>query len=152
MNSLVKRLFSGSKLAACVLLLGAAAINISIHAASMNELHGRLSPMPVTSLTVKTITGGGHFEAKLNDNMLTINGSFEGMSSAATAAHVHIGPKAQPGPVAFVIEISKASSGTLGGEFTLSPELIAALHAENLYIQIHSETNPAGELRGWILH
>jgi hypothetical protein len=35
---------------------------------------------------------------------------------------------------------------------TLTPELIEALHAESLYVQIHSETNPEGELRGWLMH
>lgn len=152
MNMLVQRFAHFSKVASCILLLGASTFNLSAHGANMNELHGRLSPMPVTSLTVNTITGVGSFEASLQGNTLTITGTFEGMSSAATAAHVHLAPKAQIGPVAFGIEVTKANSGSVGGEISLTPELIQALHGESLYIQIHSETNPAGELRGWILH
>ena len=34
----------------------------------------------------------------------------------------------------------------------LSIEDSAALQAQSLYIQIHSEENPGGELRGWIFH
>ncbi len=41
---------------------------------------------------------------------------------------------------------------TISGTLTLTPELIAALHAESLYVQIHSETNPTGEIRGWLMH
>ena len=59
-------------------------------AQDMNALHGRLSPMPVTSATVKTITGQGQVTAKLNGTTLTIEGQFEGMSSSATMAHIHL--------------------------------------------------------------
>lgn len=121
-------------------------------AQDMNALHGRLSPMPVTSATVKTITGQGQVTAKLNGTTLTIEGQFEGMSSSATMAHIHLGPKAVPGPVILRLDVSAGSSGTISGSLTLSPEQVRALHAESLYVQIHSETNPEGELRGWLTH
>lgn len=121
-------------------------------AQDMNSLHGRLSPMPVTSATVKTITGQGQVTAKLNGNTLIISGSFAGMSSPATMAHIHLGPKAVPGPVILRLDVSAGSSGTVSGTLTLSPEQVSALHAESLYVQIHSETNPEGELRGWLTH
>lgn len=121
-------------------------------AQDMNSLHGRLSPMPVTGATVKTITGQGQVTAKLSGSTLTINGSFEGMNSPATMAHIHLGPKAIPGPVILRLDVSAGSSGTVSGNLTLSPEQVSALHAESLYVQIHSETNPEGELRGWLTH
>jgi hypothetical protein len=154
MTSLARRLMHRTQLSTLSFLFSSALLAASLpaQAANMNELHGRLSPMPVTALTVKTITGGGGFLASLSGNTLTITGQFEGMNSAATSAHVHQGPKAQPGPVAFAIEVSQSTNGSVGGEVSLTPELIEALHSESLYIQIHSEGNPAGELRGWILH
>lgn len=121
-------------------------------AQDMNSLHARLSPMPVTSATVKTITGQGQVTAKLNGTTLTIEGQFKGMSSSATMAHIHLGPKAVPGPVVLRLDVSAGSSGTISGSLTLSPEQVRALHAESLYVQIHSETNPEGELRGWLTH
>jgi hypothetical protein len=121
-------------------------------AQDMNSLHGRLSPMPVTAATVKTITGQGQLTAQLNGSTLTLSGSFEGMSSPATMAHIHLGPKAVPGPVILRLDVSAGSSGKISGNLTLSPEQISALHAESLYVQIHSETNPEGELRGWLTH
>lgn len=121
-------------------------------AQNMNSLHARLSPMPVTAATVKTITGQGQVSATLNGTTLTIDGTFEGMSSPATMAHIHLGPKAIPGPVILRLDVSNGSSGTVSGSLTLSPEQVQALHAESFYVQIHSQTNPEGELRGWLTH
>jgi len=126
--------------------------SVNTQAQDMNSLGGRLSPMPVTSATVKTITGQGHVRAILNGTTLNISGDFSGMSSPATMAHIHLGPKAVPGPVVLRLDISNASSGNISGTLTLTPELVSALHSESLYVQIHSEGNPEGELRGWLTH
>ncbi len=72
------------------------------------------------------------------------------MSSAATMAHVHFGPPAQPGPVVATLEIAAQTSGALSASIELSVEQLRALTANSLYVQIHSESNPAGELRGWL--
>ncbi|MDD9889203.1 MAG: CHRD domain-containing protein, partial [Gammaproteobacteria bacterium] len=58
----------------------------------------RLSPMPTTPQTVATILGEGEVILTLNGNSLSIEGNFAGMSSAATSAHIHNGPPAQPCP------------------------------------------------------
>jgi len=138
------------------LMLGLLTIIVSASAFSQatmgNSLRGRLSPMPVTPQTVRTITGEGEVRAVLNGTTLTVSGNYTGMSSAATMAHIHQGPKAIPGPVVLRLDVSGGSAGTLSGTLTLTPELIDALHAESLYVQIHSETNPEGELRGWLMH
>ena len=136
-----------SILLALTLLLGSQAV-----AQNMHSLSGRLSPMPVTAATVKTITGQGQVSAVLNGTTLNVTGTFSGMSSPATMAHIHQGPKAIPGPVVLRLDVSNARSGNISGTLTLTPELVSALHAESLYIQIHSEGNPEGELRGWLTH
>lgn len=136
----------------CYALLILLATSSSTFAQDMNSLSGRLSPMPVTAATVKTITGEGHVRATLNGTTLSVSGDYTGMSSPATMAHIHLGPKAIPGPVVLRLDVSNASSGTISATLTLSPELIKALHAESLYVQIHSENNPEGELRGWLTH
>ena len=141
---------------ALALLLGMLTVIVSASAFSQanmgNSLRGRLSPMPVTPQTVRTITGEGEVRAVLNGTTLTVSGNYTGMSSAATMAHIHQGPKAIPGPVVLRLDIAGANAGTISGTLTLTPELIEALHAESLYVQIHSETNPEGELRGWLMH
>jgi len=138
----------GALLAFALLMFGSSYAT----AQDMNSLHGRLAPLPVTGATVKTITGQGQITGTLSGSTLTIDGSFEGMSSPATMAHIHLGPKAIPGPVILRLDVSAGSSGTVSGTLTLNPEQISALHSESLYVQIHSETNPEGELRGWLTH
>lgn len=135
-----------------ILGLCAAMLSAVVHAQSMNSLGGRLSPMPRTGATVNTITGEGRVQAELSGSTLTITGTFKGLSSPVTVAHIHQGPKAQPGPVVFTINADNATSGNISGTVTLTPELIAALHAESLYVQLHSENNPTGEIRGWLTH
>ena len=110
----------------------------------------RLSPMPTTPQTVTTILGEGEVILTLNDNSLTVEGNFSGMSSAATGAHIHNGPPAQPGPVIHTLEVSQSTDGSVNGTLSLSEEQIEALSNNEFYIQIHSESNPAGELRGWV--
>lgn len=123
---------------------------ISVSVSAQDTYRARLSPMPTTPQTVTTILGEGEVILTLAGNTLSIAGNFEGMSSAATMAHVHNGPPAQPGPVVAQLEVSKSTAGDVSAELELSDELLAALKANSLYIQIHSETNPPGELRGWV--
>lgn len=118
--------------------------------AQTETYRARLSPMPTTPQTVATIIGEGEVILTLNGNTLSVQGGFEGMSSAATAAHVHNGPPAQPGPVIHTLTISASSSGEISAVLELTDEQVTALHNNELYIQVHSENNPPGELRGWI--
>ena len=140
------------------LLIFITTIFICIAAFSVNgqaagqSFHARLSPMPVTPQTVDSITGIGQVDIKLDGNTLTLSGTFSGMSSNASSAHIHNGPKAQPGPVTFSLEVDLSTGGNISGTFELTQEQTNALRDEEFYIQIHSEDNPAGELRGWILN
>ena len=68
----------------CAALMVAAPVVVG---AQREGYQGRLSPLPVDGRTAGTITGEGVVSAELNGTELTIMGSFEGMSSAATRAH-----------------------------------------------------------------
>ena len=131
-------------------ILIVALVNVASLAQSSNSFRARLSPMPVTPQTVSTITGEGEVFLTLSGNTLSIQGSFSGMSSVATSAHIHHGPPAQPGPVSHRLVVGSTTAGELSGELELTDQQVEALHNNELYIQIHSETNPPGELRGWI--
>ncbi len=127
------------------------ALTFSVSAvAQLETFRARLSPMPTTPQTVTTITGEGEVVLTLNGNTLTVTGDFAGMNSAATMAHVHNGPPAQPGPVVHQLEVTKMTGGEISAILELSDEQVTALHNNELYIQVHSETNPPGELRGWV--
>ena len=127
------------------------ALIFSVSAVAQSEtFRARLSPMPTTPQTVTTITGEGEVILTLNGNTLTVTGDFAGMNSAATMAHVHNGPPAQPGPVVHQLEVTKMTEGEISAILELSDEQVTALRNNELYIQVHSETNPPGELRGWV--
>ncbi|MEX0741817.1 MAG: CHRD domain-containing protein, partial [Phycisphaeraceae bacterium] len=115
-----------------------------------DTFRARLSPMPVTPATVNSITGVGDVTARLNGGQLVLEGRFRGMSSAATAAHIHVGAPARPGPVAHPLQITGAADGEIRGTVQLTDQQIETLRNESLYVQVHSEQNPGGELRGWI--
>ena len=131
-----------------MLVVGSILLSANIQAQEVYR--ARLSPMPTTPQTVTTILGEGEVILTLNGNSLTVEGNFSGMSSAATGAHIHNGPPAQPGPVIHTLEVSQSAEGEISGTLSLSDEQVAALSKNEFYIQIHSESNPPGELRGWV--
>ena len=111
----------------------------------------RLSVVPVDARTTLTTSGTGSVRAVLIEDQLFLTGAFEGMGSAAIAAHIHLGRPGQRGPIAFQLSVSKNASGVLGGGVRLTDEEVQALRDGAYYIQVHTEGNPGGELRGWIL-
>ena len=118
--------------------------------AQVDSFRARLSPLPVSGRTVRTITGLGQVRATLDGNRLTVTGTYQGMSSPATAAHLHFGAPGRPGPLAQPLEVTTSPEGEVTGTAELTDQQVDALQAQSLYVQIHSEDNPAGELRGWI--
>ena len=118
--------------------------------AQVGSFRARLSPLPVSGRTVRTITGLGQVRATLDGNRLTVTGTYQGMSSPATAAHLHFGAPGRPGPLAQPLEVTTSPEGEVTGTAELTDQRVGALQAQSLYVQIHSEDNPAGELRGWI--
>lgn len=111
----------------------------------------RLTAVPVDTVTARTTTGLGSLTATLEGGTLTFHGTFDSMNSRATAAHVHRAPKGLRGPNIFELTITKAVSGNITGTVKLSAAQIADLEREWYYVQIHTELNTAGQLRGWLL-
>jgi alcohol dehydrogenase (cytochrome c) len=118
--------------------------------AQTDSFRARLSPLPVNGRTVRTITGLGQVRATLDGNRLTVTGTYIGLSSPATAAHVHFGAPGRPGPLAQPLQVTNTTEGEVTRTAELTDEQVDALQAQSLYVQIHSEGNPEGELRGWI--
>jgi hypothetical protein len=112
----------------------------------------RLSPVPMDPGMVSTVAGAGSLTAVLTGGKLTINGTFSGLKSPATDAHIHHGSKAIRGPVILDLPIPNAKSGNISATIDLTPEQVEDLRHESLYIQINSQGAPAGNLWGWLLH
>ena len=115
------------------------------------RFHGRLSVLPVDFVTLPTMSGSGKAHATLAGNTLSIEGQFEGLSSPATTAHIHQAPPALRGLVAFTIEVDETTSGEFRGTLVLIDTQIQALQRSEYYVQIHTENNTDGEIRGWLM-
>ena len=91
---------------------------------------------------------------------LMVNGTFDGMSSPATVAHLHRATKGPeepggptPGPKAFDLDVSEAANGTLNGSFWITEEQAEELRqGGTTYRSTRKPTRPgpcaAGSCRG----
>jgi hypothetical protein len=117
-----------------------------------------LGPMPLDDETKAVIAGRGDATATSDGKTLTVKGSFHGMPSNATEAHIFVSPVAgMPGKQILDLEVTKSPSGTISGSYTLNAAQATALRTGKLYIQINSEKapdsypwGPKGTLWGWI--
>ena len=123
---------------------------LSLFYAQGTHFKGKLSRLPIDIVTAADITGTGSLTAELLGQDLRITANYEGISSPATAIHIHPAARARRGPVAFTLNIPKMN-GSLLETVKLNEEEIDILNKGNYYLQIHTEQNPAGELRGWLL-
>jgi hypothetical protein len=78
---------------------------------------------------------------------LSWKGSYSGLSGPATAAHFHSGEAGKNGPVA--VPITPATS-PFEGSATLTDAQANDLLAGKLYVNVHTEANKGGEIRGQV--
>lgn len=84
---------------------------------------------------------------------LTVNVSFSGLGTGTTGAHIHGAAAGTNGPVLQVLTVPLGvTSGTITGSWAVN----SLTNKNNLlggltYINLHSEGNPGGELRGQLV-
>ena len=78
---------------------------------------------------------------------LSWKGSYTGLTGPATAAHFHAGDPGKNGGV--VVPITPATS-PLDGSATLTDAQAADLLAGKWYVNVHTEANKGGEIRGQV--
>lgn len=105
--------------------------------------------------------------AVLMGDRLTVRGSFSNLSSGlrdyatdpldppnpniTSGIHIHRGEPTVNGPFQYALSVSPNDSGLKGefaGEYTLTSEQMQALMSGNLYVDLHTKKNRAGEMRG----
>jgi hypothetical protein len=87
---------------------------------------------------------------KTNGNV-TVVGTFSGLSSPATVAHIH-GPAAvgAPGPTIVPLTVTSSQSGTVTGSGTMDTTHMNDMIGGMTYVNIHSSMFPDGEIRAQI--
>ena len=137
----------------CVVVPSAVMLLVWIVAAQNQEIFKtRLSPVPIDAQLAPRVTGHGSVSAVLAGSTLTVSGTFEGMRSAATAAHLlQSKTTGVRGVVIHDLTVSKDTAGNVSGSAQLTPAQMEALRKGLLYIMVNSEGAPDGNLWGWLL-
>ncbi|MEX0681551.1 MAG: CHRD domain-containing protein [Balneolales bacterium] len=104
-------------------------------------------------------SGTGGVEIEFKGNRLVMVGAYDNLSSAATNAHFHIGAPDEGGGVILGVNRTPgdpATSGTFQLEDNhfmagIDEDFVGHLFNETLYLNIHTENYPGGEIRGQVL-
>lgn len=161
-----------------VLLLAAIPLLVIPLSADHNDRHGRperefraeLRGRHEVPLTLSA--GRGTLELTVNDTDTSVHFVLEysGLQTAVTASHIHVAqPNVNGGVTVFFCggggRPACPQQGTVEGDFTANDvlalptqqlelnnlaKLLAAIRAGKTYVNVHSSTSPAGEIRGQI--
>ncbi len=85
--------------------------------------------------------------------VVTWSVTYSGLSGPTTMAHFH-GPAAagkNGPPVIWLTEKGKPVENPIKGEATLTPEQAQQFSAGEWYINVHTQANPGGEVRGQVV-
>ena len=98
-------------------------------------------------------TGTGTFELSADESSLSYNITVSGLSGPVTAAHFHFsatGPAGSGGVLFEITDSIEEISGetTLEGTWPLTAEDVVNLRINYIYVNLHTEANPTGEIRG----
>ena len=102
-----------------------------------------------TEVPPKTTEGKGEVTATLDTatKMLTYDVTYSGLTGPAMAGHLH-GP-ADPGANAPVsVPFAAPLTSPIHGTATLTDAQVTQLEDGKMYANVHTATNPAGEIRG----
>jgi len=137
-----------------ILLCSAALVGVAITwaASAQQSFKVRLRPVPIEASTAANTTGEGAATAQISGTRVTLRGTFAGLKGPATVAHLHQGPvTGVRGPAIADVTVPAATNGQFNVEVTLTQAQIEGLRQGHVYLQIHSETAPDGNLWGWLL-
>lgn len=127
------------------LVLGAAPL-ITSGPAWANEIKLTLSGTQEVPPVNTSATGSG--TVTVNADM-TVSARITTTGIAATAAHIHMAPAGQNGPV--IVPFSKSGDAWVAAPGAkLTEAQYAAYKAGNTYVNVHSAAVPSGEIRAQI--
>jgi hypothetical protein len=89
-----------------------------------------------TATLTKSASGGGELSWRLE---------FNNLSGNAIAAHIHVGAAGVAGPVR--VPLCAPCSSGVTGTATITADVLDAILNGRAYVNVHTPTNPAGEIR-----
>lgn len=102
--------------------------------------------------TPSTATANVTVSLNKTTGAVTVTGNFSGLTSMATAAHIH-GPAAigMNGPVLVPLTVPQLTSGNVTGTATMTSPQMNDMVNGMTYVNIHSTMYPDGEIRAQIV-
>lgn len=142
-------------------------VNIHSENYPAGEIRGQLAPRSdayfeaIITGTAKVspvaTDGSGNLFAEVRGDSLFVTGAFEGLTSAFTNSHLHVGLAGESGGVEIGLNATTTNGDTSGtwaadaNSFELTDERLSLLWDRSLYVNVHTEENPGGEIRGQVL-
>jgi hypothetical protein len=153
------------KISLYLLALALLALVPALGMAKSHAYKAELSGSAVIPEVTTTAKGAAEFEDTMDGKELKYKLTVEGIESV-TAAHIHIAKKGKNGPPVAGLFAGPKKEGTFSGtlgEGTITDkdlvgpmagktlkDLIKALRSGELYVNVHTDKYPDGELRGQI--
>lgn len=142
-------------------------VNIHSQKYSAGELRGQVVP-EADQLFYADLKGDNHNPAvntnasggviaELNGNQLTVSGSFSNLESdydESIGSHLHFGDRDRNGNIAIDLNPTLESNQRNGkfeadsNRFTLTNDQLDSLNVNHMYVNIHTNDNPGGAIRG----
>lgn len=134
------------------LVLAAASAEARGQATTIGLIATMNAPSEVPAPTGNVSAARGSFTATVSQAgtgaALQWQMTFTGLTGPGTAAHIHLASRGLPGPV--VVPLCGPCTSPASGTATLDADVLAALQTGGAYVNVHTDTNRPGEIRGQI--
>jgi hypothetical protein len=137
-------------LGSAVVVVGAvAAVALARPSASSTSFKANLDTrQEVPKETGASVRASGSFTATLSGTKLSWKLTFDHLTGAATAAHVHSGAKGKAGPV--IVPLCGPCKSPASGTARVTAAVAKMLSGGGTYVNVHTAKNPNGEIRGQV--
>ena len=139
-------------IALCLVLVVVASADARRQATAIGLIATMNAPSEVPAPTGDVSLARGAFTATASQDGtgagLDWSMSFSGLTGAATAAHIHVAPRGQPGPV--VVPLCAPCTSPASGTASVDAATLAAIQTGGAYVNVHTDRNRAGEIRGQV--
>jgi hypothetical protein len=142
-NNIMKKRFAGAVCAIALMIGGTA------HAA-IHQFQAIMSGSQESPPNGSPGTGTATLQFDDTTNALTLVGNYSGLLGTTTASHIHMAPPGVNGPIIIPLTHTGGQSGTLSGGGILTAAQVTALFNNGLYVNVHTNMFPGGEIRGVI--
>jgi len=109
---------------------------------------GEETPTPKGEVTSARGSFTGTLTKSDSGTLLNWQLSFGGLTGDAIAAHIHIAARGVAGPV--VVPLCTPCTSGATGTANITATMLDAIENDRAYVNVHTKTNPAGEIRGQV--